>query len=111
MGLRQLYFLLGGLLERLVYLSAGLSVILAFIGVKLVMHALHENNLPFINGGEPITGVPEIPIWLSLVVIVGTLLVTTVASLMRTRREVRRIEAAEEGYRDLADEDALDERP
>ena len=53
MGLRQLYFLLGGLLKRLVYLSLGLSFILAFIGLKLVLHALHENELPFINGGEP----------------------------------------------------------
>ena len=52
MGLRQLYFLIGGLLKKLVYLSIGLAVLLAFIGVKLVMHALHENNLPFINGGR-----------------------------------------------------------
>ena len=54
MGLRQLYFLLGDMLRRLVYLSLGLAVILAFIGVKLVLHAMHENELPFINGGEPI---------------------------------------------------------
>ena len=54
MGLRQLYFLLGGLLKRLVYLSLGLAVILAFIGVKLVLEAVHENSLPFINGGEPV---------------------------------------------------------
>src|SRR5699024_7340824 len=54
MGLRQLYFLLGDLLQKLVYLSLGLSFILAFIGVKLVLHALHENELPFINGGEQI---------------------------------------------------------
>ncbi len=51
MGLRQLYFLLGDMLKRLVYLSQGLAFILAFIGVKLVLHALHENELPFINGG------------------------------------------------------------
>ena len=70
MGLRQLYFLIGGLLERLVYLSLGLSVVLGFIGVKLVMEALHENELPFINGGEHID-VPEIPIWLSLAVILA----------------------------------------
>ncbi len=79
-GLRQLYFLLGGLLDRLVYLPYGLSFILAFIGVKLVLHALHENTLPFINGGEHVT-VPEIPIWLSLSVILVTLAVTTVLSL------------------------------
>ena len=54
MGLRQLYFLIDGLLDRLIYLSYGLAAILAFIGVKLVLHALHENNLPFINGGEPV---------------------------------------------------------
>ena len=60
MGLRQLYFLLGDLLKRLVYLSQGLAFILFFIGVKLVLHALHENELPFINGGEHVA-VPEIP--------------------------------------------------
>jgi len=80
MGLRQLYFLIGGLLKRLVYLSLGLSVILAFIGVKLIFHALHEYHLadwaPF--GGE-------IPIWLSLCVIIGTLTITTVASLVKSR--------------------------
>jgi predicted tellurium resistance membrane protein TerC len=60
MGLRQLYFLIGGLLDRLVYLSFGLAVILAFIGVKLILHALHENTLPFINGGEHVK-VPTSP--------------------------------------------------
>ena len=85
MGLRQLYFLLGGLLKRLVYLSLGLAVLLGFIGVKLVLHALHENTLPFVNGGEPVSWAPDIPIWLSLVVIIGILTVTTVASLIRTR--------------------------
>jgi tellurite resistance protein TerC len=85
MGLRQLYFLLGGLLKRLVYLSLGLSVILAFIGVKLVLEAVHENSLPFINGGHPVHAVPSIPIWLSLTVILGVLVVATVASLLKTR--------------------------
>jgi tellurite resistance protein TerC len=87
MGLRQLYFLIGGLLQRLVYLSLGLSVVLGFIGVKLIMDALHENELPFINGGEPVTAVPEIPIWVSLAVIITTLAVTTVASLVKVRRD------------------------
>jgi tellurite resistance protein TerC len=82
MGLRQLYFLIGGLLERLIYLSYGLAFLLAFIGVKLILHAMHENELPFINGGEHIGWAPDIPIWLSLAVIVGTLAVTTVVSLM-----------------------------
>ncbi|WP_460531459.1 TerC family protein [Flindersiella endophytica] len=86
MGLRQLYFLIGGLLKRLVYLSLGLSVILGFIGVKLILHALHDNNLPFINGGEHLNGVPEISIVWSLAFILGTLVVTTIASLLHTRR-------------------------
>ena len=87
MGLRQLYFLLGGLLRRLVYLSLGLAAVLGFIGVKLVLEAVHENTLPFLNGGEPIEAVPTVPIWLSLTVIVGVLAVATGASLLRTRRE------------------------
>ena len=82
LGLRQLYFLIDGLLDRLVYLSYGLSIILAFIGVKLVFHALHENELPFINGGEPVHAVPEITTGFSLTVIVGVLIVTVLASLM-----------------------------
>ncbi|MGX1792125.1 TerC family protein [Microbacterium sp. NPDC055312] len=89
MGLRQLFFLIGGLLERLVYLAQGLAVILAFIGVKLLVHALHKNELPFINGGEPITVIPEIPIWLSLLFIAGTIAVATVASLRKTRVDER----------------------
>lgn len=84
MGLRQLYFLLGDLLKRLVYLSQGLAFILGFIGVKLLLHALHENEVPFINGGEPLK-VPEIPTLASLGVIVVTLLITTAASLYKTR--------------------------
>ncbi|MBJ8346686.1 TerC family protein [Antrihabitans sp. YC2-6] len=88
MGLRQLYFLIGGLLERLVYLSYGLSLILAFIGVKLVLHALHENTLPFVNGGEAVS-VPEISTGLSLLVILGVLVVTAVASLLKTRNATK----------------------
>jgi tellurite resistance protein TerC len=88
MGLRQLYFLLGGLLSRLVYLSYGLSIILAFIGVKLVLEALHTNDLPFINGGDPVP-VPDVGIAVSLGVIVGVLVVTTVASLMKSKRDER----------------------
>ena len=76
-----------GLLDRLVYLAYGLAVILGFIGAKLVIHALHTNELPFINGGEHVTVIPEIPTAVSLAVIVGTLLVTTVASLARRRPE------------------------
>ncbi len=87
MGLRQLYFLLGGLLKRLVYLSLGLAFILAFIGVKLVLHALHENELPFLNGGEPIEAAPEISSLLSLGVIIVTLIVTAVASLIKSSKD------------------------
>ena len=90
MGLRQLYFLIGGLLQRLVYLAQGLAVILAFIGVKLVLHAMHVNELPFINGGEPMLWAPEIPIWFSLVFIGATIAVATIASLMKTRRDDKR---------------------
>lgn len=81
LGLRQLYFLIDGLLDRLIYLSYGLAAILGFIGVKLILHALHENNVPFINDGEPVQ-VVEISTTLSLVVIIGVLLVTVVASLL-----------------------------
>jgi len=89
MGLRQLFFLLGGLLRRLVYLSIGLAVILGFIGVKMVLEALHTNALPFLNGGEPIP-VPTVNIAVSLTVIVGVLVITAVASLLKTRRDDRR---------------------
>lgn len=89
MGLRQLYFLIGGLLKRLVYLNVGLAVLLGFIGVKLILHALHENSLPFINGGQPLDSVPDIPISVSLGAIVLILGVTTVASLWKTRRDAK----------------------
>jgi len=87
MGLRQLYFLIGGLLQKLVYLSLGLSIVLGFIGVKLIMEALHENELPFINDGEHIDAIPEIPIWLSLSIILGVLTLTTLASVLKVRRD------------------------
>jgi tellurite resistance protein TerC len=90
MGLRQLYFLLGDLLNRLVYLSVGLSVVLGFIGVKLVLEALHSNNVPFINGGQPVGWAPEISIEVSLAAILGTLAVTALASLIKSHRVARR---------------------
>ena len=86
LGLRQLYFLIDGLLERLVYLPYGLAVILGFIGLKLIDHALLVNSLPLINGGRPVRLVPEPSTTLSLLVIVVTLVVVAVASLLRTRR-------------------------
>ena len=77
MGLRQLFFLVGGLLDRLIYLSKGLAFVLAFIGLKLIFEALHHHGVPW---------APEVPITLSLGVIVVTLLITTIASLVGTRR-------------------------
>ena len=85
MGLRQLYFLLGGLLDRLVFLSTGLAIILGFIGIKLFFHALHANEVPFINGGEPVAWAPEIPIAWSLGFIGTVLVVTAAASLLHQR--------------------------
>ncbi|KAB1645721.1 MULTISPECIES: TerC/Alx family metal homeostasis membrane protein [unclassified Pseudoclavibacter] len=90
MGLRQLYFLLGGLLEKLEYLKYGIAFILAFIGVKLVFHAMHVNELSFVNGGQPITWAPEISTWTSLSVILVSMVTATVASLMKARRDARR---------------------
>ncbi|GAA1165036.1 TerC family protein [Streptomyces hebeiensis] len=89
MGLRQLYFLIGGLLRKLVHLSYGLSVILGFIGVKLVLHALHETGVH----------VPEISIPVSLAVICGVLVVTTITSLIASKKQAER-EAAEKAAKD-----------
>lgn len=94
LGLRQLYFLISGLLERLVYLAQGLAVILAFIGVKLAFHALHVNEVPFINGGRSVDWIPEIPIWFSLGFIVLTILVATVLSLRKSKQDAERDELA-----------------
>ena len=88
MGLRQLYFLLGGLLDKLEYLKYGITAILAFIGVKLVLHALHENELPFINGGEHVP-VPEISTWVSLGFIVLAMAIATIASVVKARSDAR----------------------
>ncbi|WP_298802875.1 TerC/Alx family metal homeostasis membrane protein [uncultured Pseudokineococcus sp.] len=89
MGLRQLFFLVGDLLKKLVFLDIGLAVLLAFVGVKLILEALHENSLPFINGGEPVEWAPVIPIWLSLTAIVVILGTTAVVSLAVSRRRER----------------------
>jgi tellurite resistance protein TerC len=94
LGLRQLYFLLSGLMERLKYLAVGLSIILGWIGVKLVIHALHKNELPFINGGEYVKTVPEISTELSLGVIVSTLTITTIVSLIATAKDKKKAPAA-----------------
>ncbi|MBK4346260.1 TerC family protein [Lacisediminihabitans changchengi] len=90
MGLRQLYFLLGDLIDKLVYLKYGIAFILAFIGVKLVAHALHENELPFINSGKGIEWAPEISTLMSLGVIVVSMAVAVVASLIKIRIDKNR---------------------
>jgi tellurite resistance protein TerC len=95
MGLRQLYFLLGGLLERLEYLKYGIAFILFFIGVKLVFHALHNNEVFFLNNGEGFEWAPEIDTWTSLGVIIVSMAVATIASVIKARRDVRREKAAE----------------
>lgn len=84
MGMRELYFLIGGLLDRLIYLSLGLSIVLGFIGVDLILHALHKNSLPFVNQGRPVN-VPEISTATAITFITLVLVVTVVASLLRTR--------------------------
>lgn len=86
LGLRQLYFLIDGLLEKLVYLHYGLAAILGFIGIKLVIHALHTNELPFINAGEEWHAIPEPGIVVSLMWILGVLTITVLASVWRNRR-------------------------
>ena len=83
MGLRQLYFLIGGLMQRLIYIGKGLSVILGFIGIKLLFHAFHAVDIHEIAGIH----VPKISITQSLSVIVGTLAIATISSLIVTSRK------------------------
>jgi tellurite resistance protein TerC len=95
MGLRQLYFLLGDLVDKLVYLKYGIAFILAFIGVKLFFHALHENEVFFINGGHHVEWAPEIPTTVSLAVIVGAMAVAVIASVIKLRVDAKRIPAGD----------------
>jgi len=101
LGLRQLYFLVGGLVDRLVYLNKGLSFVLAFIGVKLILEALHANHASWINGGKPVAWAPEIPVLVSLAVVVGTLILTALASLYVLNRRRRALD------RELPADDAV----
>jgi len=87
MGLRQLYFLLGHLIDKLAYLHLGIAFILTFIGFKLVSHALHENELSFINGGEHVAWAPDIGTWESLIVIVVAMTIAVVASVIKLRKD------------------------
>jgi tellurite resistance protein TerC len=93
LGLRQLYFLIDGLLNRLIFLSYGLALILGFIGVKLMLHALHENAVPFINDGEPVP-VVEFDTGFSLTVIITVLGITVFASLLSPRGKAQAVTAA-----------------
>jgi tellurite resistance protein TerC len=81
MGLRQLYFLIGGLMKRLIYLTKGLSLILAFIGVKLIIEAFHGMDIHYIGSFH----IPEIALSFSLSVIISILAITTIASLAATK--------------------------
>lgn len=96
LGLRQLYFVVGALLKRLIYLNEGLAIILGFIGVKMILEALHDNSLDIINGGRPVEWAPHIPIWMSLSIIVGVLALATIASLIRARWLARQAAAVNE---------------
>lgn len=113
LGLRQLFFLVEGLLERLLYLSYGLAAILAFIGVKLVLHALHQNNVPLINEGEPVNVIELSPLQ-SLVVIVAILVVTVLVSLLspkgKAKTAVSRLRRRLAAYRELGDKASPAER-
>jgi tellurite resistance protein TerC len=104
MGLRQLYFLLGDLLDRLRYLHYGIAFILAFIGLKLIFHAMHVNELPFINNGEHIEWAPEISTWMSLAVIVLSMAVATIASLIASARDKRNADSPDAAAAVVADE-------
>ncbi|MET4589691.1 TerC family protein [Arthrobacter sp. 754] len=88
MGLRQLFFLIDGLLDRLIFLAYGLAAILGFIGVKLILHALHENTLAFINDGKKVN-VVEVSTEVSLSVILGVLAVTVLASIFSPKGKAK----------------------
>ncbi|MEY4310232.1 MAG: hypothetical protein RLZ71_158 [Actinomycetota bacterium] len=87
MGLRQLYFLLGGLMTRLEHLKYGIAAILGFIGVKLVLHAMHENSIPFINGGKHIEWAPDISTEVSLGFIIGAIAISAITSAIAARKK------------------------
>ena len=108
MGLRQLYFLLGGLIDKLDYLKYGIAFILAFIGVKLFFHALHTNEVFFINGGQHVEWAPEIDTWTSLGVILAAMAVATIASLIKLRIDRRNEQRNEQSDVPVDKEEPLD---
>jgi tellurite resistance protein TerC len=107
MGLRQLFFLIDGLLDRLIFLSYGLAAILGFIGVKLILHALHENTLPFINDGQHVN-VVEVSTQVSLSVILGVLLVTVLASIFSPKGKAKNaVSGARRHETDMVERDKI----
>jgi tellurite resistance protein TerC len=96
MGLRQLYFLLDTMVKRLRYITQGLAFILAFIGVKMIMEAFHSNELPFINGGNHIEWIPEIPTLVSLGVIILTLVFVFIVSTLKNNSDEKKKALLEE---------------
>ncbi|MST50416.1 TerC/Alx family metal homeostasis membrane protein [Mobiluncus porci] len=108
MGLRQLYFLIEGLMERLVFLHFGLAVILGFIGVKLLIHALATNELWFINSGLPFENLPEPTIPFSLGFIVVTLALTAVTSLIATRHKAKKAQKAQQAAGETSEVEAAE---
>ena len=100
-GLRQLFFVVRGLLDTLEHLSKGLSLVLAFIGAKLVLEALHDNSLSFINGGQGVEWAPSIPTAVSLAVVVGIILLTALTSMIASRRRASREAVAERAKRSI----------
>jgi tellurite resistance protein TerC len=99
LGLSEMYFLLGALLDRLRFLGKGLAFILLFIGTKLVLEALAENSLPFLAGGKPISWAPEISPGVSLSVVGSILAIAVAASVLVGARE-RRAQIAKARARD-----------
>jgi tellurite resistance protein TerC len=110
-GLRQLFFVVRGLLDRLEHLSKGLSLVLAFIGAKLVLEALHQNSLPFINGGEGVHRAPEVPTSVSLVVVIGIILITALTSMISARRRTAAAAREEALEKERSERESLPTRP
>ncbi|QPK94623.1 TerC/Alx family metal homeostasis membrane protein [Actinomyces sp. zg-332] len=93
LGLRQFFFLIDRLMEKLVFLNYGLAAILGFIGIKLIIHAMHENNLSFINGGEGVHWISEPSIAFSMIYILSVLIITAVTSVIYAKRKEKRLES------------------
>jgi tellurite resistance protein TerC len=96
MGLRQLYFLIGGMIQKLVYLRAGLAVLLSFIGIKLILETVHDDWQPFVHGAQSLP-VPVPGAGVSLAVVVGVLAVTVFASMIKNRSVAAREKGSTQG--------------